>query len=56
MTQGKRILLRLINASTDTAYIFSIDDHELEIIGADLVPVKPYRKTHLYIGIGAFTP
>ncbi|RDH35383.1 hypothetical protein BDQ94DRAFT_186230 [Aspergillus welwitschiae] len=49
---GKRILLRLINASTDTAYIFSIDDHELEIIGADLVPVKPYKKTHLYIGIG----
>ncbi|RAH58878.1 multicopper oxidase [Aspergillus piperis CBS 112811] len=48
---GKRILLRLINASTDTAYIFSIDEHELEIIGADLVPVRPYKKTHLYIGI-----
>ncbi|PYI08407.1 hypothetical protein BO78DRAFT_310700 [Aspergillus sclerotiicarbonarius CBS 121057] len=49
---NKRILLRLINASTDSAYIFSIDDHELEIIGADLVPVHPYKKTHLYIGIG----
>ncbi|PWY93085.1 hypothetical protein BO94DRAFT_564237 [Aspergillus sclerotioniger CBS 115572] len=49
---NKRILLRLINASTDTAYIFSIDDHELEVIGADLVPVHPYNKTHLFIGIG----
>ncbi|RAK98153.1 Cupredoxin [Aspergillus ibericus CBS 121593] len=49
---GKRILLRLINASTDTAYIFSIDDYELQVIGADLVPIQPFKKNFLHIGIG----
>ncbi|PWY75666.1 hypothetical protein BO83DRAFT_463295 [Aspergillus eucalypticola CBS 122712] len=49
---GKKYLLRLINAATDTAFIFSIDEHKMKVIGADLVPVHPYDMDSLYIGIG----
>lgn len=50
--QGKKYLLRLINAATDTAFIFSIDEHKMKVIGADLVPVEPYDMESIYIGIG----
>jgi hypothetical protein len=30
--KGKRYLLRLINASTESTFIFSIDNHMLEVI------------------------
>ncbi|PYH93371.1 multicopper oxidase [Aspergillus ellipticus CBS 707.79] len=49
---GKRYILRLINGSTDTTFIFSIDNHNLTVIGADFVPVTPYSKDHIHIGIG----
>ncbi|KAB8238972.1 multicopper oxidase [Aspergillus alliaceus] len=49
---GKRYLLRLINTSTDTTYIFTIDNHNFTVIEADLVPVTPYNATYLAIGIG----
>ncbi|RAH49744.1 multicopper oxidase [Aspergillus brunneoviolaceus CBS 621.78] len=49
---GKRYILRLINASTDSTFIFSIDGHNLTVIGNDLVPVEPYTTNHIYIGIG----
>ncbi|KAI2964954.1 CAZyme family AA1 [Aspergillus niger] len=49
---GKKYLLRLINAATDTAFIFSIDEHKMKVIGADLVPVEPYDMESVYIGIG----
>ncbi|GLA74358.1 hypothetical protein AtubIFM55763_005599 [Aspergillus tubingensis] len=52
VTKGKKYLLRLINASTDTAFIFSIDQHKMTVIGTDLVPISPYLKDTLYIGIG----
>ncbi|KAL4918819.1 multicopper oxidase [Aspergillus aurantiobrunneus] len=48
----KRYLLRLINTSTDTTYIFTIDNHNFTVVEADLVPVKPYITDHLAIGIG----
>ncbi|PWY89169.1 multicopper oxidase [Aspergillus heteromorphus CBS 117.55] len=49
---GKRYILRLINGSTDTTFIFSIDGHILRVIGTDLVPVVPYTTDHIQIGIG----
>ncbi|KAH8423781.1 uncharacterized protein LDX57_001540 [Aspergillus melleus] len=49
---GKRKILRLINTSTDSTYIFSVDGHELQVIGADLVPIQPYTTTQIAIGIG----
>ena len=48
----KRYLLRLINTSFQTTFIFSIDNHWLQMIGADFVPIEPYYNTTLLIGIG----
>ncbi|PLB47569.1 hypothetical protein P170DRAFT_476255 [Aspergillus steynii IBT 23096] len=49
---GQRRLLRLINTSTDSTYIFSVDEHELEVIGVDLVPINPYTTKNITIGNG----
>ncbi|KAF2233008.1 multicopper oxidase [Viridothelium virens] len=49
---GKRYLLRLVNSSAGSMFIFSIDGHELEVIATDLVPIKPYTTGSLFIGIG----
>ena len=35
--EGKRYLLKLINASAASMFIFMIDEHELEVIQTDLV-------------------
>lgn len=49
----KRYVLRLINTSFATTFLFSIDHHEFQVIGADFVPVMPGNKTrYLQIGIG----
>jgi FtsP/CotA-like multicopper oxidase with cupredoxin domain len=49
---GKRYLLRLINTSTDTTYVFAIDNHNFTVVEADFVPVENYTTDHLAIGIG----
>jgi hypothetical protein len=48
----KRYLLRLINTSFDTTFVFSIDNHNLTVIGADFVPIYPYSNTSVLVGIG----
>ncbi|KAL2043517.1 hypothetical protein N7G274_003824 [Stereocaulon virgatum] len=50
--QGKRYLLRLINASTESAFVFTIDNHVLEVISTDLVPIHPFKTESIHIGIG----
>jgi len=49
---GKAHLLILVNTAVDTTFVFSIDDHELEVIEMDFVPIKPYRTNNIKIGIG----
>ena len=51
-SRAKRYLLRLINTSFDSTFIFSIDNHWLQIIGADFVPIEPYYNTSVLVGIG----
>ncbi|KAF3765652.1 hypothetical protein M406DRAFT_339052 [Cryphonectria parasitica EP155] len=51
-TKGKKHVLRLINGSSGTHYIFSIDGHNFTVIETDLVPIEPYTTTSLSIGIG----
>lgn len=53
-TRGKRYLLRLINASVESAMIFSIDGHKLQVISSDFVPIRPYVTDHVVVGIGKF--
>jgi hypothetical protein len=48
----KRYLLRLINTSFDSTFVFSIDNHWLQIVTADFVPIEPYFNTSVLIGIG----
>lgn len=35
-------MLRLINTSTASTFIFSIDKHMLQAVAVDFVPIEPY--------------
>jgi len=48
----KKYLLRIINTSFDTTFVFSIDNHNMTIISADFVPIVPYKGSSLLVGIG----
>lgn len=50
--EAKKYLLRLINTSFDTAFLFSIDHHKLQIVTADFVPIEPYTRSNVLLGIG----
>ncbi|ETI23255.1 hypothetical protein G647_05054 [Cladophialophora carrionii CBS 160.54] len=50
--RGRRYLLRLINTSVDTTFVFSIDNHKIQVVGADFVPIVPYMTDHVVVGIG----
>lgn len=49
---NRRYLLRLINTSFYTMLSFSIDNHMLQVISADFVPVVPFKTSGLNIAIG----
>ena len=48
----RRYLLRIINTSFDSTFVFSIDHHMLQIVSADFVPIQPYYNTSVLVGIG----
>lgn len=48
----KRYLLRLINISFESMFVFSVDDHYLTVISTDFVSINPYNTTSIRIGIG----
>ena len=50
--RGRRYLLRLINASTATHFVFSIDKHILQVITSDYVAIEPYYAESILVGIG----
>jgi FtsP/CotA-like multicopper oxidase with cupredoxin domain len=49
---GNSYRLRLVNVALDTHFSFSIDNHTMTVIAADLVPVEPFTTNVLPIGIG----
>ncbi|KAM0449323.1 hypothetical protein ACHAO4_007670 [Trichoderma viride] len=51
-TEGKSYRLRLVNGAIDTHFKFSIDNHTMQVIANDLVPITPYNTSVLSIGIG----
>ncbi|KAK6393792.1 hypothetical protein LTR65_002169 [Meristemomyces frigidus] len=51
-TPGKRYLFKLINTSAEAMFIFMIDGHDLLVIEADLVPIRPYSTDSIFLGIG----
>ncbi|TLS24808.1 hypothetical protein PpBr36_08867 [Pyricularia pennisetigena] len=48
---GKKHLIRLVNVAVDAHFEFSIDGHELTVIGVDLVPIKPYKTKTVQVSI-----
>ena len=50
--RAKKYLLRLINTSFDSTFVFSIDNHRLQVITSDFVPIIPYFTNSILIGIG----
>lgn len=48
----RKYLLRIINTSFDSTFVFSIDHHMLQIVSADFVPIQPYYNTSVLVGIG----
>jgi len=48
---GRRYRLRLINTSAFTAFQFSIDQHSLTVIEADMVNMEPQQVTRLNINV-----
>ncbi|KAF2729978.1 hypothetical protein EJ04DRAFT_501328 [Polyplosphaeria fusca] len=51
-TRPKRYLMRIINTAFDSTFVFSIDNHKLNVVGADFVPIHNYTTTHILVGIG----
>ena len=50
--KGKRYLLKLINSSAESMFIFMIDGHDFQVVATDLVPIQTYTTDSLFIGIG----
>lgn len=51
-TSGTRYRFRLVNGAADTHFRFTIDNHTMEVIASDFVPIVPYNTTSLSIGMG----
>ena len=49
---GKTYRLRFVNAAVDSFFAISIDNHVMQVISTDFVPIKPYNTTTLHMGIG----
>ncbi|KAH8674148.1 laccase 2 [Xylariales sp. PMI_506] len=49
---GKKYLLRVIGAHADSWMKFAIDNHNLTVIAADLVPIKPYVTDNIIVASG----
>ncbi len=51
-TPGKKHLLRLINGSCGSNFIFSIDNHTMNVVASDLVAMENFTTDYLFLGIG----
>lgn len=52
VTAGESYRLRLVNTAADTHFKFTIDNHTMQVISADLVPIVPYTTDVISIGMG----
>jgi FtsP/CotA-like multicopper oxidase with cupredoxin domain len=50
---GKDHLLRVVNTGSAGLQFFTIDEHELEVITNDFIPIKPYKSNSLTLGVSA---
>ncbi|KAJ5635585.1 CAZyme family AA1 [Penicillium longicatenatum] len=52
VNEGTSYRLRLVNPAVDTHWKFSIDNHTLEVIAMDFVPIVPYKTDVISIAMG----
>ncbi|KAA8899145.1 multicopper oxidase [Sphaerosporella brunnea] len=52
VTSGSSYRFRIVNGAIDSMFKFMIDNHNLTVIAADLVPIVPYTTSVLSIGMG----
>ncbi|KAK7928816.1 multicopper oxidase [Apiospora marii] len=52
LEKDKSHRLRLVNGALDAHFKFSIDNHTLQVIAMDLVPIKPFTTDVVSLGIG----
>ena len=52
IASGKKYRLRLINTSIDAQLRVALDNHTLEVIAADFVPIVPFNTSSLLLAIG----
>ncbi|KAK6438685.1 laccase, multicopper oxidase, benzenediol:oxygen oxidorectuctase [Oleoguttula sp. CCFEE 5521] len=52
ITKGKKYRLRLINTSVDNFIRVSLDNHQLQVMTSDFIPIVPFYTNWLLIGIG----
>lgn len=52
MEEGKSYRMRLVNGAADTHFDFMIDNHTMQVIASDFVPIEPYYTDVLSIGMG----
>lgn len=50
--EGKSYRMRLVNGAADTHFDFMIDNHTMQVIASDFVPIEPYYTDVLSIGMG----
>ena len=50
--RGDRLRLRLINPSADTLFCVFVEGHELQVVRADGLPVRPVRTDAVVLGMG----
>jgi FtsP/CotA-like multicopper oxidase with cupredoxin domain len=50
--RGERVRLRVINASSDTLFAFSVDDHPLTLVSSDGQAVDPVTGDAVFVGMG----
>ncbi|KAF2860096.1 multicopper oxidase [Piedraia hortae CBS 480.64] len=49
---GKKYRLRFINSAVDNFYYVSLDNHPLQVITSDFIPIRPFYTNSLLIAIG----
>ncbi|KAF8244371.1 hypothetical protein K440DRAFT_605113, partial [Wilcoxina mikolae CBS 423.85] len=50
--RGKKYLMRIVNTSAEMQFLFAIDNHMLQVVQVDFVPIQPYMTANLTVGIG----
>ncbi|KAK4220958.1 putative laccase precursor [Podospora fimiseda] len=50
--QGKKYRARVVNGAALAAFVFSVDGHDISVIGNDLVAIEPYKTEFVVVAVG----